>query len=389
MGINSILTLLAIALVVIVVVLIFVYLSISAKEKKLTEQQKQEIDRYTVSKIAKEYSIGSIFDFMEFDKIEDNMIVQKNGNRYLMAIECQGINYDLMSQMEKVGVEKGFIQFLNTLRNPIQIYVQTRTINLESSIQNYKERLKAIEDDLTKKEEKYRSLIENNSQDQQQLDNLRYEIVRQNNLFEYGRDIILNTEKMSQNKNVLRKKYYIIISYYYSSIDGDNLEKHEIKELAFADLYAKAQSVIRTLSSTGVIGKILNSYDLIDLLYNAYNRDESEKYGVEKAMQAGYDDLYSTAPDVLEKKMKAIEDEIGEKALELAKQSVLFSQEEKEKEIKEKEENMDDLIDELAKQLIVENSQYMPDDIVVNAINNVEKTTQKRRGRPKKVKEAE
>ena len=389
MGINSILTFLAIALVAVIIVLIFVYLSISAKEKKLTEKQRQEIDRYTVSKVAKEYSIGSIFDFMDFDKIEDNMIVQKNGNRFLMAIECQGINYDLMSQMEKVGVEKGFIQFLNTLRNPIQIYVQTRTINLEASIQNYKDRLKAIEDDLTKKEEKYRSLIENNSQDQQLMDNLKFEIVRQNNLYEYGRDIILNTEKMSQNKNVLRKKYYIMISYYYSSLDGDHLEPYEIKELAFADLYAKAQSVIRTLSSTGVIGKILNSYDLIDLLYNAYNRDESEKYGAEKALQAGYDELYSTAPDVLDKKMKAIEDEVGEKALELAKQSVLFAQEEKEKEIKEKEENMDDLIDELAKQLIVENSQYMPDDIVVNALNNVEKTTQKRRGRPKKVKEVE
>lgn len=39
---------------------------------------------------------------MEFDKIEDNMIVQKNGKRYLMVVECQGINYDLMSRMEKM-----------------------------------------------------------------------------------------------------------------------------------------------------------------------------------------------------------------------------------------------------------------------------------------------
>ena len=88
------------------------------------------------------------------EKIEDNMIVQNNGTRYLMAVECEGINYDLMSEMEKVSVEQGFIQFLNTLRHPIQIYTQTRTVDIEESIQNYKNKL-----DNTKKE--LEILIEN------------------------------------------------------------------------------------------------------------------------------------------------------------------------------------------------------------------------------------
>lgn len=68
----------------------------------------------------------SIFNFMEFDTVRDNMIIQRKGKRYLMVIECQGINYDLMSGAEKTGVEEGFVQFLNTLRYQIQIYVQTR-----------------------------------------------------------------------------------------------------------------------------------------------------------------------------------------------------------------------------------------------------------------------
>ena len=93
-------------------------------------------------------------NFMEFDKVEDNMIVQKKGKRYLMVVECQGVNYDLMSNIEKVAVEEGFQQFLNTLRHPIQIYIQTRTINLESSISNYKAKVKEIED-------KYRRMMLN------------------------------------------------------------------------------------------------------------------------------------------------------------------------------------------------------------------------------------
>lgn len=50
----------------------------------------------------------------------------------------------------KNGVEQGFIQFLNTLRYPIQIYVQTRTVNLEGSIISYKARVKEIQDRLLK-----------------------------------------------------------------------------------------------------------------------------------------------------------------------------------------------------------------------------------------------
>ena len=92
------------------------------------------------------YSKQSIMDFMEFDDIQDNMIIQKSGKRFLMVVECQGVNYDLMSQMEKVAVEEGFQQFLNTLRHPIQIYIQTRSVNLESSISTYQSRLKDIED---------------------------------------------------------------------------------------------------------------------------------------------------------------------------------------------------------------------------------------------------
>ena len=85
-----------------------------------------------------------VFDFMQFDKIEDNMIVQDNETRYLMVIECEGVNYDLMSNMEKTAVEAGFVQFLNSLRHTIQIYTQTRTVNIEESIMNYRAKIEKL-----------------------------------------------------------------------------------------------------------------------------------------------------------------------------------------------------------------------------------------------------
>ena len=147
---------------------------------------------------------------MEFDKIEDNMIVQNNGTRYLMGIECEGINYDLMSEVEKVSVEQGFIQFLNTLRHPIQLYTQTRTINISSSIENYNKKIEQIKDKLEDNKNRFNKMLQNGGYDRRDIDELRLEIARQQNLYDYGKDIVANIENMSLNKNVLRKHYYIL-----------------------------------------------------------------------------------------------------------------------------------------------------------------------------------
>lgn len=69
-------------------------------------------------------------------------------------------------------------------------------------------------------------------------------------------------------------------------------------------------------------GKVLDSYELVDLLYNAYNRDEAETYGMKKALQAGYDELYITAQDVLDKKIRALDAQIQEKALQEARMAI-------------------------------------------------------------------
>ena len=100
-----------------------VYLFFKEKSQKNSEETNSPTKSSTSSNATNKQSI---FNFMEFDTVTDNMIVQKNGSKYLMVVECQGINYDLMSGVEKTSVEEGFVQFLNTLRYPIQIYIQTR-----------------------------------------------------------------------------------------------------------------------------------------------------------------------------------------------------------------------------------------------------------------------
>ena len=291
-----------------------------------------------------------------------------------MVIECQGINYDLMSGVEKASTEQGFLQFLNTLRYPIQIYVQTRTVNLGNSILTYKDRLKKIENRLISKQMEFNNKVNSGQYTNAEMQTERLEVVRERNLYEYGKDIIRNTERMSLNKNILRKHYYIILSSTPEEINNTNFSLEEIRDIAFNELYTRCQSLIGSISVCGVSGKILNSNELAELLYVAYNRDESEVYGMERALNARYDELYSTAQDVLDRKMVALDRKVEEEAVRKATEVLLEVAEEsrKAREVREKEENINELISQMAKMIIDENEEFVGAETAEKAKNKID-----------------
>lgn len=329
------------------------------------------------------YNKQSIFDFMEFDRIEDNMIIQKDKIKYIMVIECQGINYDLMSGIEKVSVEQGFIQFLNTLRQSIQLYTQTRAVNLGSSISTYKEKVTEIGNKLNKMVAEYNQMVNSNVRiDEQELQRLQFEITKQRNLYEYGIDIVNNTEKMSLNRNVLRKYYYVVVPYYVEDIGDSKYDSEELKGMAFSELYTNCQSIIQSLGACGIHCKILNSRELVELLYVAYNRDESEDYDVEKVLRSGYTELYTTAQDVLDKKMKELDKVINQRAKILANNSIRDAviETKKEKMVREKEERMNDLINEQAERMVNANKTFLGANLASKAIEKIEKAKTESKG---------
>ena len=373
----NILTTVLIIMIGILFVLCIIFISLKLKNNKSkskTDVKAKEVKK-TKTNGVQAYNKQSIFSFMEFDKIDDNMIVQKDGKRFLMAIECQGINYDLMSGLEKNSVEQGFLQFLNTLRYPIQIYIQTRTVNLGNSIHIYKDRVEEISKQLVNKQIEYNQKVRSGQFLQDELLKEEYEIIRQKNLYEYGVDIVNNTERMSLNKNILSKHYYIIIPYYPEEAADPNYARDEITNLAFSELYTKAQTIISSLSVCGINSKVLNSVELAELLYVAYNRDESEKMNLQRTLNAGYEDLYTTAPDVLDKRMKELDIKIEQDAFRKANEIVFNAIEdnEKQKAVKRKEQELDKLIDQMAKILIEENKRTIGEDIAKNAIEKIDK----------------
>lgn len=376
MSFSDVLNIILACLIMVVMILALAYVYISYKNKNLDnhKEENQNNGKGTPKQKGSSYTKIPVFDFMQFDKIEDNMIVQDNGARYLMVVECEGVNYDLMSSMEKAAVEAGFVQFLNSLRYTIQIYTQTRTVNIEDSISNYKKRLDEIAKNLDYKKRKQTGMIQEGVATQKQIDDLKREIARLQNLYDYGIDVVENIEKTSQNKNVLRKHYYIIVPYYSSEIDNDLLDPEEKRNMIFAELYTRAQSIIRTLFACSMKCRILNSYEIADLLYVAYNRDESEVYGIDRALKAGYNELYSTAQDIVDKKMAALDQKIEQDALKLAVEKVEEVKSEKQKRLAKKEKSFEELVKEMAKQMLKDNQVILGREVAKEAIDKIDAT---------------
>ena len=203
--------------------------------------------------------------------------------------------------------------------------------------------------------------------------------------------------KVLVDNNTFIDEYYLgepAVSYYIEDEEliivrgkaGYTIDKEELKNIAFSELYTRCQSMISSLYSSGVTGKILDSNSLVDLLYMAYNRDEAEVFGLDKALQAGYDELYSTAPEVIEKKIMALDKEIEEKAISKAEDTVALVRTAKERKLEERKRRMDDIVDEMAKMIIQENEPYLGKEVTQDAVKEITASTLEKNEAKKKKK---
>lgn len=256
-----------------------------------------------------------ILNFMEFDRIVDDMILQEKESKYTMVIQCKGINYDLMSEIEQLSVEEGFITFLNTLKFPVQLYVQARAIDLKKSMEIYKENVDNISSQFNDAENRLKNVASNLNSTNAQLNEAKMEREKYLNMLEYANDIKRYMEVLSLNKHVLQRKFYVVISYYKSEVTATaEFTKEEIHEICHRELYTRAQTITSALSACSVSSRVLSSNELAELLYISYNRDDEKLIDIKTALDSGFYRLYSTSEDVYDKKQSLMQREIEEEA---------------------------------------------------------------------------
>ena len=347
-------------------IVVFIIIKMRLKEKQRIEENSSKIIGEKNSNQAKKTNlitrdgkeIDSIYKFMEFDSITDNMIIRKNREQFIMVIECKGINYDLLSNDEKSAVELGFISFLNTIRTPIQLYVQTRKLDMSNLLNSYSRRTDAMLEEVRKIDAQIQ-LAKQNGNDEL-VKKLSFDRKRKMNIVEYSESIEEYTNKINDSQYMLQQKTYIVVSYYASEIgETKKYSDIELNDLVFSELFTRTQTILNALTSSEITGKVLNSEELAELLYAAYNRESSDTYTLKNALDAQYDRLYSTAKDVLETRKQELRKQIETEAMKLATNSITkadeqLREERKQKaiEIKKKAESiMADYKEDLSKEL--------------------------------------
>jgi len=194
-------------------------------------------------------------DFVSIRDIKDNVIIQKDG-QMTMVLLASSINFALKSIDEQKAVLLQFQQFLNTIDFSLQIYVQSRKLN----IQPYIELLQGLEG---------------------KQDNELMKI----QLREYIEFIKTFTEDI----DVMSKNFFVVVPYSPSKVDfgrgitnlfstkrgSSSTKKTDVNKANFEEhriqLEQRVGMVTEGLARVGVRTITLQKDDLVELYYHLYN----------------------------------------------------------------------------------------------------------------------
>ena len=195
-------------------------------------------------------------------EIRDGIVIMHDGS-FRAVIACQSINFDLMSPDEREAVEFSYQGFLNSLYFPIQIFVRSQKVDMRPYID---------------KLDKIRS----------EHDNMLLALLME--------DYIGFMTDISQQTNIMDKKFYLVIPFFktpdtqavvqaskgfFTSIFGSKEEKVTINEQDLekgkTELRNRIQAVMAGLQQCGVNSVPLDTQELIELYYDAYNPDTATR----------------------------------------------------------------------------------------------------------------
>lgn len=205
--------------------------------------------------------------FVSIDTIKDDCVILKDGS-IKAVIMVSGINFDLKSEEEQGLITSAYQGLLNRLDFSIQFVIHSRKLNIESYLKYMKEREGQEENSLLK--------------------------VQIKEYIEFIKTLVSVT-------NVMSKRFYIVVTYSAGPVDADKTfakisqfipflkptkedDKNKKEELDFEakkmQLNHRVDAVVSGLRPTGVRCARLATEDLLELYYNLYNPEKTEKKGL-------------------------------------------------------------------------------------------------------------
>ena len=194
-----------------------------------------------------------------FSELRDDMTIMNDGS-FRAVIACQSINFDLMSNREREGVEYSYQNFLNSLTFDVQILVKSQRVDIAPYID--------------------RLLMQRRSQDNMLLGVLMDDYINFIGL-------------LADEANIMDKSFFVVVPFYPTGDPRKIIEKgkgyfaqffsqaksEHVKinkkdyEKAKDEIKNRCDSVMSGLFQIGIHCARLTTKELGELYYNAYNPD--------------------------------------------------------------------------------------------------------------------
>ena len=92
---------------------------------------------------------NSTQNFVPINEVRNNVIILNNGQMRIL-LSSTSLNLSLKGEDEQVGIITGFQSFLNSLDFNVQIFLQSRKLDIRKYLSLLKDRQKLVEEDLIK-----------------------------------------------------------------------------------------------------------------------------------------------------------------------------------------------------------------------------------------------
>lgn len=202
---------------------------------------------------------------LQIAEIRDGIVIMNDGS-FRAVVMVKSINFDLMSPQEQESVEFAYQGFLNSLYFPIQIFLRSNKVDLRPYIEKL-DKIRTEHDNmlLAMLMEDYIGYIDALSQQTNIMDKNFYVVVP---FFP-----VVNVQKgLEQSKNFLGglsgvfkpKEQHVVIN------------ERDLEE-GKTELRNRVQAVLAGLQQCGVQGLPLDTQELIELYYDAYNPDTATR----------------------------------------------------------------------------------------------------------------
>jgi hypothetical protein len=196
----------------------------------------------------------STVKYLDIAEIRDDMVLLKDGT-VRAVILVSSINFALKSNDEQEAIIQAYMTFLNGLEYPVQIVIQSRSMNIDGYMERLREQERTVQNDLLRIQiADYRTFIG--------------ELVELGQIMQKMFYLVVPYDPLT-NK---RKNFWSRLSEALSPASAAKLNKKQLKD-RIEQLSRRVELTQGQLNSMGLESARLDTESLIELYYTVYNPD--------------------------------------------------------------------------------------------------------------------